>query len=70
MYELGIVHTVGKPTILLTQSVKEIPFDFAHLRHYQYEDNIDGFRELEDTLRRTITQIYADAYGIELVPRE
>jgi transcriptional regulator with XRE-family HTH domain len=36
-YELGIAHALEKPTILLTQSVEELPFDLRSYRvlHYQ-----------------------------------
>lgn len=30
-YELGIAHTLGKPTILIAQSQDDIPFDIAHM---------------------------------------
>lgn len=66
MYELGIVHTIGKPTILITQDIHGVPFDFAHLRHYPYEDNIDGFRDLADTLRRVLASIVSESYNIDL----
>jgi Lon protease-like protein len=69
MYELGIVHTIGKPTILLTQEIDNIPFDFAHLRHYSYQDNIDGFTELGTMLREVATQMFKDRYGIKLAER-
>ena len=69
MYELGIVHTIGKPTILITQQIQDIPFDFAHLRHYPYEDNIDGFRELSDTLREVAIQVFKNTYGVNLVAK-
>ncbi|MCZ8023867.1 MAG: hypothetical protein O9282_14845 [Flavobacterium sp.] len=55
MYEVGIAHTVGRPTILLTQNIDEIPFDFSHLRHIEYKtqfsDSIDLRTKLEDTIR-------------------
>jgi Lon protease-like protein len=66
MYELGIVHTIGKPTILITQEIDHIPFDFGHLRHYAYQDNIDGFKALSDTLREVAIQVFKNRYGIDL----
>ena len=31
-YELGIAHALRKPTILLTQSIEELPFDLRSFR--------------------------------------
>ena len=31
-YEIGLAHTIGKPTILLTQKSEDVPFDLRHLR--------------------------------------
>ena len=28
-YELGIAHAVGKPVVLLTQSIEDVPFEFT-----------------------------------------
>jgi hypothetical protein len=57
MYELGIVHTLGKPCILITQDASSIPFDFRHLRHYEYKDNIDGLDEFELRISKAIREI-------------
>lgn len=38
-YELGIAHTIGKRFVLLTQDVKDIPFDVNRYRHIIYADN-------------------------------
>ncbi len=62
MYELGIVHTLGKPAILITQDIHQIPFDFSHLRHYEYKDNTDGFEKLSKELPIRIREIYFDYY--------
>jgi hypothetical protein len=62
MYEMGIVHTVGKPAILITQHLKGIPFDLTHMRHYGYEDNIDGFELLKTQLAKAVKGIYNKYY--------
>jgi hypothetical protein len=64
MYELGIAHTVGKPVILITQDMKTIPFDFSHLRHYEYADNSDGKELFGAELKRIIPEIYKETYGV------
>ncbi|GAB4531352.1 MAG: hypothetical protein OHK0046_52120 [Anaerolineae bacterium] len=51
-YELGIAHTIGRPAVLLTQSMDDIPFDIRHLRILVYDPaNMAGF---DEALRRTI----------------
>jgi len=58
MYEVGIAHTVGRPTLLLTQNTKEIPFDFTHLRHIEYKNTVSGAKELTKKLTEAIKNIY------------
>lgn len=67
MYELGIVHTIGKPSVLITQNVSQIPFDFTHHRHLVYEDNLDGFAKLAEQLPMAIKEIYRESYPESLV---
>jgi hypothetical protein len=62
MYEMGIVHTLGKPSILLTQDIANTPFDFRHLRHNVYQDNIEGFEIFGDKLKKIIKEMYALHY--------
>jgi len=62
MYELGITHTVGKPTILITQESSSIPFDFFHLRHFEYKDHVDGFKALSERLPEVVREIYDEYY--------
>jgi hypothetical protein len=31
-YELGICHTLGVPTVIITQSMDDVPFDYRHRR--------------------------------------
>jgi hypothetical protein len=49
-YELGIAHTVGKETILISQRVNRFPFDTQGLRHLLYEDTPAGLRALREQL--------------------
>jgi hypothetical protein len=62
MYELGIVHTLGKPAILVTQDVSTRPFDFMHLRHYEYKDHFDGFQKFGEELKEIIKDVYRTNY--------
>lgn len=56
-YELGIAHTLGKPAILLTQNVDDIPFDVAGRRFIEYQDKLSSLREMKTQLRTAITTI-------------
>ena len=53
-YELGIAHTVGRPTILISQSIDDIPFDIRHRRVIIYDFTPRGMEIFEETLRKTI----------------
>jgi len=53
-YEIGIAHTLGKDTILLTQTMDDIPFDLRHLRVIVYNFTPRGARDLESKLEATI----------------
>ena len=47
-YEVGYAHALGKPTILLTRSADDIPFDLKHYPHIVYNDRLtDLKRDLE-----------------------
>lgn len=62
MYELGIAHSFGKPTILITQDTQTIPFDHKHLRHYQYHDHVDGADFFAKNFKSAIREIYHKYY--------
>ncbi len=44
-YEVGYAHALNKPTILLTQTGEDIPFDLKHFPHIIYEKKIGIIRE-------------------------
>ena len=58
MYELGIAHTVGKETILIYQSGSDesqrFPFDLAHIRRIQYDNDAVGGSQLQRELAETL----------------
>lgn len=62
MYELGIAHTLGKPTILITQDIANIPFDFRHLRHIEYKEHTDGVRLFNKRIKAVIKELYGEYY--------
>ena len=55
-YELGIAHTLGKRTIILTQDDRDVPFDIARYRYIRYADNLDGYDLLQKQLPEHIRQ--------------
>jgi hypothetical protein len=65
LYELGIVHTLGKPIVLLSQN-KDVPFDLKPHRCLLYEDNIDGNKKLETELPKYLLsrKLASDGYNI------
>ena len=45
LYEVGIAHTLGKPTVLLTTDAKDIPFDLRTIRFIVYDpDSLETAR--------------------------
>jgi len=50
-YELGLAHAMGKPTIIITGSMDDVPFDLQHLRIIRYDHSED-----RANLRRQISQ--------------
>lgn len=56
-YEIGMAHTLGKDTILVSQSVKDIPFDLRHIRFIVYAYTPKGMDEFERVLKSTIENI-------------
>lgn len=53
-YEIGLAHAIGKSTVLITQSIDDIPFDLRHLRTIIYQFNPRGMKQFEKTLEKTI----------------
>ena len=56
-YELGIAHTLGKPVIMITQSMDYVPFDLRHLRCIVYEFKPGKIGNFERALERTVQTV-------------
>jgi hypothetical protein len=54
MYEIGMAHTVGRPVIIMTQSMEDVPFDLKHYRCITYEYTPHGCAMLEEKLSSTL----------------
>ncbi|TSA08593.1 MAG: hypothetical protein D4R73_08300 [Deltaproteobacteria bacterium] len=56
MYELGLAHALRKNVIILTQREADIPFDLRVYRCLIYEDNSDGYEQLEQDIPRFLSE--------------
>ncbi len=50
-YEIGIAHMLGREVILITQDIKDVPFDLQYLRALVYLPNQQGFDDLTEKLK-------------------
>jgi hypothetical protein len=60
-YELGYAHALNKPTILLAQRGKELPFDIRSYRVIFYDDSIGGKPALEKSLQKHLEAILRES---------
>jgi hypothetical protein len=60
-YELGYAHALNKPTILLAQRGKELPFDIRSYRVIFYDDSIGGKPALERNLRKHLEAVLRES---------
>lgn len=60
-YELGIVHTLGKPTVMIRRKGNNAPFDIAGLRWIEYEYTPPGMSEFEQRLTAVMKKQLAQA---------
>ena len=59
-YELGYAHALNKPTIILAERSKELPFDISGYRVLFYDNTIAGKKQVEEGLRKHLTAILRD----------
>jgi hypothetical protein len=58
MYELGISHTVGKETIMMTQRKKQqFPFDISQIRIIEYRNVMADYPRLRTELSLTLDYV-------------
>lgn len=60
-YELGYAHALNKPTILLAQRGRELPFDIHSYRVIFYDDTIGGKPEVERSLAKHLKSVLQDS---------
>jgi hypothetical protein len=58
-YEVGFAHGINKPTILLSDRKRELPFDVSGFRTLFYDNTIGGKSSVEERLKRHLPAIGA-----------
>ena len=53
-YEIGMAHTVGKRSVLISRDIDELPFDLKHLRVIHYANTPVGLAALYSELQESI----------------
>jgi hypothetical protein len=56
-YEIGIAHTLDKNTILIAQSVDDVPFDLRHRRVLVYQFTPRGMAKFEKDLDDAVKSV-------------
>ncbi|MBY0313561.1 MAG: hypothetical protein K2W85_15970 [Phycisphaerales bacterium] len=56
-YELGFAHGIGKPTILIADRGKKLPFDVSPFRTLFYDNTIAGKSQVEEGLKKHLAAI-------------
>jgi len=60
-YELGVRHSLRGRTIMLTQTMEDVPFDLRNYRVIQYiPDSPAGFRQVTKQIRENLQQLAQD----------
>ena len=61
-YELGLCHSLGVPTILITQKIEDVPFDYRHRRCIVYHtEEATWVDKLTLALEGTIRAVLSDS---------
>lgn len=60
-YELGVAHALQKPAIVVTQSIRDVPFDYGHLRAIPYDlSRVAWAEKLKSSITKTIKSVLDD----------
>lgn len=57
LYELGIAQTLGKPIILMTQDISDVPFDLKHMRVILYSLDFKGIESARKNLSMALQSV-------------
>ena len=65
-YELGLCHALGIPTIIITKTIDDVPFDYRHRRCITYETQEAGWDDkLCLALSKTIAAVMMDTMNAD-----
>ncbi len=64
-YELGVRHAVRNNTILISESIDDIPFDLRTLRAIQYKYDPENMLKFRKTLESALNKIVSDQERID-----
>jgi len=67
-YELGVRHTLNRPTILITQNIKEVPFDLKSYFCIEYKNTARGLRRFGKEIKEAIETIEGNSGRINYSP--
>lgn len=57
-YELGLAHAIGKPVILVCDTLDDVPFDLRHIRIIAYDCKMpDWAAKLRDAVRSAASSL-------------
>jgi hypothetical protein len=56
-YELGIAHTLGKHVVILTQQIKDVPFDIRQKHVIEYGTRYDQVSDLTRQLTKAVNSV-------------
>lgn len=66
-YELGLAHAIGKPIVLVSETMEDVPFDLQQLRVLLYDKDDPAWgQKLSDSITKAINETIANP--IEAVP--
>lgn len=67
-YELGLCHAIGVPTVIISQEIDDVPFDYRHRRCILYDTtDVDWQQRLRKHISETLKSLTASAAKDELV---
>ena len=67
-YELGVRHTLNRPTILITQNLQEVPFDLKNYFCIEYKNTASGLKIFSEKINSAIRTIEESSEKINYSP--
>jgi hypothetical protein len=60
-YELGLAHAIGKPVVLMSETIEDVPFDLQPLRVILYNKNDPAWgNKLKDSISTSLQETLSD----------